>query len=147
MPILLKAFVLYGIYVNLTVGVYLEKKTILLPFITAASALVCILTNLWLIPGFGMYGAASASAAAYAVMVAGLYLVGRKHYPIPYEYVRLIKVIFVCGVLFAVRVLTDNTWPGEIALVAAYPAALWATGFFNAGEVAFAKRLLRLRGS
>lgn len=152
-PILLAAYVLYGIYVNLTVGVYLEKKTILLPFITAAAALVCILTNLWLIPEFGMYGAASASAAAYAVMVAGLYLVGRRYYPIPYEYIRLLKVIFACGVLFAVRELTASAWPGEIAwpaeiaLVAAYPVALWAIRFFNAGEVAFARRYLRLRGS
>ena len=152
-PILLAAYVLYGIYVNLTVGVYLEKKTILLPFITAASALVCILTNLWLIPEFGMYGAATASAAAYAVMVAGLYLVGRRYYPIPYEYIRLLKVVLAVGVLFAVRELTESAWPGqiawpgEIALVAAYPVALWAMRFFNAGEMAFARRYLRLRGS
>ena len=158
-PILLAAYVLYGIYVNLTVGVYLEKKTILLPFITAASALVCILTNLWLIPDFGMYGAATASAAAYAVMVAGLYLVGRRYYPIPYEYLRLLKVVFACGMLFAVRELTGSAWsgeiawlgeiawPGEIVLVAAYPLALWAMRFFNAEEMAFARRYLRLRGS
>ena len=146
-PILLAAYVLYGIYVNLTVGVYLEKKTVLLPFITATSALVCILVNLWLIPVLGMYGAATASVSAYAVMVTGLYLVGRRYYPIPYEYIRLLKVIFVCGVLFAVHVLTESTWSGEVALVAVYPVALWATGFFNAGEVAFVRRYLHLRGS
>ncbi len=146
-PILLAAYVLYGIYVNLTVGVYLEKKTVLLPFITATSALVCILVNLWLIPVLSMYGAATASVSAYAVMVTGLYLVGRRYYPIPYEYIRLLKVIFVCGVLFAVHVLTESTWSGEVALVAVYPVALWATGFFNAGEVAFVRRYLHLRGS
>lgn len=146
-PILLAAYVLYGIYVNLTVGVYLEKKTILLPFITAAAALVCILTNLWLIPGLGMLGAATASAAAYAVMVTGLYLLGRRYYPIPYEYIRLLKVILVCGVLFAVRILTESSWPWEVVLLAVYPVALAATGFFNAGEVASVRRYLRLRGS
>ncbi len=146
-PILLAAYVLYGIYVNLTVGVYLEKKTVLLPFITAASALVCILVNLWLIPVLGMYGAATASVSAYAVMVAGLYAVGRRYYPIPYEYIRLLKVIFVCGVLYTVRVVIGNTWPLEVVLIAAYPAALFATGFFNAQEVAFARRYLRLPGS
>ncbi len=146
-PILLAAYVLYGIYVNLTVGVYLEKKTVLLPFITAASALVCILVNLWLIPVLGMYGAATASVSAYAVMVTGLYLVGRRYYPIPYEYIRLLKVVFVCGVLYAVRFVIGGTWPWEVVLVAAYPAALLATGFFNAREVAFARRYLRLPGS
>ncbi len=146
-PILLAAYVLYGIYVNLTVGVYLEKKTVLLPFITAASALVCILVNLWLIPVLGMYGAATASVSAYAVMVTGLYLVGRRYYPIPYEYIRLLKVVFVCGVLYAVRFVIGGTWPWEVVLIAAYPAALLATGFFNAREVAFARRYLRLPGS
>ncbi len=146
-PILLAAYVLYGIYVNLTVGVYLEKKTVLLPFIAAASALVCILVNLWLIPVLGMYGAATASVSAYAVMVTGLYLVGRRYYPIPYEYIRLLKVVFVCGVLYAVRFVIGGTWPWEVVLVAAYPAALLATGFFNAREVAFARRYLRLPGS
>ncbi len=146
-PILLAAYILYGIYVNLTVGVYLEKKTVQLPFVTAAAALTCVLTNYWLIPGFGMYGAATASAAAYGVMVAGLYLIGRRYYPIPYEYARLLKVILVGGVLFAVRQFAEITWAGEIALVALYPAALAATGFFNAGEVAIARRYLRLRGS
>jgi len=76
-----------------------------------------------------------------------LYLVGRRYYPIPYEYIRLLKVIFVCGVLFAARVLLGGTWSWEVALIAVYPAALWATGFFNAGEVAFVRRYLRLRGS
>ena len=146
-PILLAAYVLYGIYVNLTVGVYLKKKTVLLPFITAASALVCILVNLWLIPVLGMYGAATASVSAYAVMVTGLYLVGRRYYPIPYEYIRLLKVVFVCGVLYAVRFVIGGTWPWEVVLIAAYPAALLATGFFNAREVAFARRYLRLPGS
>ncbi len=146
-PILLAAYVLYGIYVNLTVGVYLKKKTVLLPFITAASAAVCILVNLWLIPVLGMYGAATASVSAYAVMVTGLYLAGRRYYPIPYEYIRLLKVIFVCGVLYAVRFAIGGTWPWEVVLIAAYPAALLATGFFNAREVAFARRYLRLPGS
>ena len=146
-PILLAAYVLYGIYVNLTVGVYLEKKTVLLPFITAASALVCILVNLWLIPVLGMYGAATASVSAYAVMVTGLYLVGRRYYPIPYEYLRLLKVIFVCGLLYAAGFAIGGAWPWEVALIAVYPAALFATGFFNAREVAFVRRSLRLPGS
>lgn len=146
-PILLAAYVLYGIYVNLTVGIYLEKRTILLPFVTGGSALVCILVNLWLIPLFGMYGAATASVSAYAVMVIGLYWVGRKYYPIPYEYIRLLKVIFVCAGLYATHVFIGSTWLGEIVLIIAYPVTLFATGFFNAEEVAFAKRYLRLHGS
>ena len=53
-PPLLIAYILYGIYVNLTVGIYLEKKTIILPVITGTAALRCILTNLALISSLGM---------------------------------------------------------------------------------------------
>lgn len=146
-PILLVAYVLYGIYVNLTVGIYLEKRTILLPFVTGASALVCVVVNLWLIPRFGIYGAATASVSAYAVMVIGLYWVGRKYYPIPYEYIRLLKVILGCAVLYAAHMFIGSNWLWEIILLAAYPVILFASGFFNAREVAFAKRYLHLHGS
>ena len=90
---------LYGLYVNLMVGIYIEKKTTYLPLITGAAALVSVIANLVLIPGFGMYGAATASIFAYAVMVTGLYILVQRHYPIPYEGMRLIKYLILCPLL------------------------------------------------
>lgn len=143
-PPLLIAYILYGIYVNLTVGVYLEKKTIILPAITGTAALVCILTNLMLIPVYGMYGAVLASAAAYAVMVIGMYLASRRYYPVPYEYGRILKVVLVCGGIYLAGEYMDGGLFMEMGLLALYPVLLLAGRFFNAQETAFVKRRLRL---
>lgn len=148
-PMFLLAYILYGLYVNLTVGVYLEKKTTTLPIITGLAAGASVLANWLLIPEWGMQGAALASVIAYAFMVIGLYLVSRKSYPIPYEYGRILRIALVCGGLFAVGQL----WQGEdgvlvrLALIVGYPIVLGITGFFNAQEVGFVRRHLRLRES
>jgi O-antigen/teichoic acid export membrane protein len=143
-PPLLIAYILYGTYVNLTVGIYLEKKTIILPVITGAAALLCILTNLVLIPSFGMYGAVMASVVAYGVMVVGMYIVSHTYYPIPYEYMRIVKVLLVCGVVYMVRWYMEGGWLLEMGLLAMYPVLLIAIRFFNAQEVTFVKQRLRL---
>ncbi|MEE2994083.1 MAG: oligosaccharide flippase family protein [Gemmatimonadota bacterium] len=143
-PPLLIAYILYGIYVNLTVGIYLEKKTIILPVITGTAALLCILTNLALIPSFGMYGAVMASVVAYGVMVVGMYIVSHTYYPIPYEYMRIVKVLLVCGVIYMVRWYMEGGWLLEMGLLAMYPVLLIAIRFFNAQEVTFVKQRLRL---
>lgn len=143
-PPLLIAYLLYGIYVNLTVGIYLEKKTIILPVITGTAALMSFLVNLALIPSFGMYGAVIASVVAYAVMVIGMYFMSHKYYPIPYEYMRIAKVLLVCGGLYTVRWYLEGGWLLEIGLLALYPVLLVAIQFFNVQEMTFVKQRLRL---
>lgn len=145
-PLFLLAYILYGLYVNLTVGIYLEKKTTILPVITGVAALVSVAANLLLIPGFGMYGAGLASVLAYGVMAAGLYITARRHYPVPYEYGRILQMTLICGGLFAVGQLwtASGAWAARLCLVAAYPALLAITGFFNAQEVGYVKRRLGL---
>ena len=146
-PFLIIAYILYGIYVNLTVAIYLKKKTTLLPYITGTAALICILLNLWLIPKFDMYGAATASVVAYGVMVTGLYLVGRKYYPVPYEYLRLFKVALVCGGLYGIHIVINSSWLWEVILVIiGYPVILFAIRFFTGDEIAFVRRRLHLHG-
>lgn len=148
-PMFLLAYILYGLYVNLTVGVYLKKKTTTLPVITGLAAGASVLANWLLIPEWGMQGAALASVVAYGIMVVGLFLVSQKTYPIPYEYGRIIRITLVCGGLFAVGQL----WPNadgvtvRLGLIVVYPIVLGLTGFFNAQEMGFVKRHLGLRES
>jgi O-antigen/teichoic acid export membrane protein len=144
-PLFLLAYILYGLYVNLTVGIYLEKKTTVLPVITGLAAGVSIVANLAMIPSYGMYGAAAASVLAYTVMVAGLYIVAQRHYPIPYEYARILKITLLCGGLFGVGRLglAEGMWMAKLGLLAGYPVLLAATGFFNAQERGYVKRRLR----
>lgn len=142
-PLILLSYVLYGLYVNLIVGVYLEQKTTYLPLITGAAALVNIASNLVLIPLFGMYGAASSTVLAYAVMAAGLYRVTQRYYPIQYEGFRILKVCGVCGLLFVAGRLDvgDSAWLYRLGLLVCYPVLLAAVRFLNAQEIQGLKKL------
>ena len=78
------------------------------------------------------------------VMGVGMYIVSHTYYPIPYEYMRIVKVLLVCGVVYMVRWYMEGGWLLEMGLLAMYPVLLIAIRFFNAQEVTFVKQRLRL---
>jgi O-antigen/teichoic acid export membrane protein len=85
-PLILLSYMFYGIYVNLTVGIYIEKKTKWMGLFTGLAAMTNIGCNLILMPRYGMMGAAVAAVLAYLVMMLSIYFVTRKIYRIDYEF-------------------------------------------------------------
>ncbi|MBI3112319.1 MAG: flippase [Ignavibacteriales bacterium] len=100
-PIILLSYVFTGAYVNFVVGIYLEKKTKVLPYVTGAGAIVNVLVNFWSIPRYGMMGAAFATLASYVVMAAGMYIASQQVYPMRYEWSRILRLAAVAAVVFA----------------------------------------------
>ena len=98
-PIVLLGYLFNGIYVNLMAGIYIEKKTSHLPYITGIGAAINVIINLVLIPKYGMFGAAWATFFAYGGMAIAIYLVSQKFYPVKYELARLAKIGFVLGIV------------------------------------------------
>lgn len=147
-PVVLLSYITYGFYVNMMVGVYLEKKTGQLPFITGAAALVKIGSSLVLIPVLGMYGAACTTVLAYMVMVGGLYRVIRRYYPIRYEWGRILKICGVCGGLFLAGTLDMGAHARlyKLALLIGYPFALLLVQFFDPQEVGVMRRMAFRKG-
>jgi O-antigen/teichoic acid export membrane protein len=91
-PVILLAYLFNGLYVVFTAGIYIKEKSIYVPLITGAGAIVNILFNFLLIPSIGMMGAAIALLASYIVMALGLYFVTQKFYKIFYERK---KIVFI----------------------------------------------------
>lgn len=100
-PIVLLGYLFNGIYVNLIVGIYIEKKTKYLPYITGLGAISNIIGNYALIPMFGMYGSAWATFISYLVMAVSLFVIVQRIYPIKYEYKKLILIGIATAVCFA----------------------------------------------
>lgn len=148
-PVVLLGYLLNGVYVNLMAGVYIEKRTGVLPWVTGAGALANIVVNLALIPPMGMMGAAVATLVAYAVMAGGLWLVVRRFYPVAYEWGRLLRVLAAMGVVLGAWVLwpdppAGGTWLGiRVGLILAYPLALVLLGVVGRNELAALSRLRR----
>jgi len=93
-PVVMLSYIFYGLYVNFIVGIYIEKKSAYLPYITVISALVNIGLNFIFIPKIGIMGAALSTAVSYFVMALLIFIVLQKIYPIKYEYLRILKIIF-----------------------------------------------------
>ncbi len=97
-PIVLIAYMFAGAYSNFIVGIYLEKKTIYVPLVTSAGAVINVIANLFLIPRFGILGAALATLISYVAMASGMYIVSQKMYFVPYEW-RRVTMIFIVGLI------------------------------------------------
>jgi O-antigen/teichoic acid export membrane protein len=117
-------------------------------FPAAIGALVAnVVLNLILVPPLGIVGAGLALVASYLLGLGLMYAFTQRLFPVPYEWGRLLRVVLTVAVLvgFAELVVPTDGLDGLLlraALLAAYPLALLATGFFTAGE---RRWLVRLR--
>ena len=93
-PIILLASFCLGIYHNLSVWYKVTDKTRYGALISIIGAAITIIINVLLIPKLGYYASAMATLLAYASMMILSYKLGKKYYPIPYNFR---KIIFYLG--------------------------------------------------
>jgi O-antigen/teichoic acid export membrane protein len=143
-PVILLAYVFMGVSSNLVAGIYIEKQTKKLPLATFIGAAVSILVNLALIPSMGIMGAAIATLLSYAAMAVAIYFIGRKVYPIEYEWGRLGKIALSSAIVYACFTfihppMFELAW--KVGLVVLFGVMMYVMKFFNASEVASMMRL------
>jgi O-antigen/teichoic acid export membrane protein len=116
-------------------------------FPAAIGALVVnVALNLILVPPLGIVGAGLALALSYLVGLGLMYAFTQRLFPVPYEWGRLLRVVLTVTVLVGLAELLVPTDGIDglllrIALFAAYPLALFATGFFTPEERGWLARL------
>jgi O-antigen/teichoic acid export membrane protein len=101
-PIILLAYIFHGLYINFIAGIYLEEKTKYLPIITGIGALINIVSNIILVPIYGIFGGAISTLLSYIFMAVGIFYVSQKFYKINYEYNVIYKVL---SIIFTVAIL------------------------------------------
>lgn len=100
-PIILIAFVFFGIFVNLSVWYKLNDITKYAVYLTLAGTAVTLFINLKFVPVYGYIASAWGHFAAYLVMIILSYLLGRKHYPVPYNVLKIGIYFLIALVIFA----------------------------------------------
>ena len=133
------AVTLYALYLVLVVILGRTGRTEF-NFPAAIGALVAnVALNLALVPAMGITGAGLALVLSYLVVLGLMYGFTQRLFPVPYEWGRLLRVVLTVAVLVGLAELVVPTSGAgglliRAALFAAYPLALFTTGFFSEGE-------------
>ena len=133
------AVTLYALYLVLVVILGRTGRTEFnLP--AAIGALVAnVALNLALIPPLGIVGAGLALVGSYLVVLGLMYVFTQRLFPVPYEWGRLLRIVLIVAALVGIAELLVPTSGADglllrAALFAAYPLALFASGFFSDEE-------------
>ena len=119
-PILLLANVFLGIYYNQSIWYKLSGKTKFGAYITIGGALITVAVNLIFIPEYGFMASAWATLLVYFLQMVFSYLLGQRHFPIPYNlkkfsvYIGLALVLYFMGskietASFAIQFVLQNS--------------------------------------
>jgi len=114
-----------------------------------SGALVCMACYLVLIPRYGAWGAAVATAITFFVVLLVAFAMARQLMPLPLEFDRLAKLGALALALGVIPVKLANAplasqITGAFAVALLYPSVLWLTGFFSAEDALHGKRLWRM---
>jgi len=102
-PLLALGNIFLGIYYNLSVWYKLTDKNKYGAMITIGGAIITIVLNILLIPIWHYTGAALATFTCYLFMMVSSYLLGQKHYPVPYAVKKLLSYIVLVVLIYLVH--------------------------------------------
>lgn len=142
-PLLVFAFALYAGYTVLAIGSGRARRTQFNWIVTGVGAGTSIALNFWLIPPFGMVGAAISMVISYVVLFIGMTLYAQRVYPVPYQWRRVVTAVGAAvGLTVASRAAHLGLAPSAL-LVLAYPLVLAGLGFYLPAERMRLARVVR----
>jgi O-antigen/teichoic acid export membrane protein len=140
------AVTLYALYLVLVVILGRTGRTEFNLPAAIGALVVNVVLNLLLVPPLGIVGAGLALVASYVVVLGLMWVFTQRLFPVPYEWGRLLRIVLTVAALVGLAELLVPTEGAtglllRVALFAAYPLLLLATGFFTPGERVWLGRL------
>lgn len=113
-PLLALGNIFLGVYYNLSIWYKLTNRNMMGAGITIAGAVITIGLNILLIPSMHYFGAAIATFCCYLFMMITSYVLGQKHYPVPYARKKLLAYIALVVLLYGAHrgmvYVWDSRW-------------------------------------
>jgi len=151
-PIVAVGLAFQGVYLLTSIGLNLTSRTMFYPVATFAAMAVGLGSAVWLMPAYGIQGAAVAFALSYVTQAVVAFALAQRLYPMSYEWGRLLRLVVAAAVavtvaLWAVPPVAPVAGlalrPFVVVLV--YGAILWSTGFLRPTERAFLVEIVERR--
>jgi O-antigen/teichoic acid export membrane protein len=141
-PALAYSSVFFAGFIVVTIATGRSRQTQFNWIAATAGAVLNFTLNLWLIPAYGMLGAAYATLAAYILLMLLRTWNAQHVYPVPYQWRRVVVLLLAAGLVTGIGEALPHSLPLAFALTAAYPLLLAALGFYLPAERARLRRLL-----
>ncbi len=137
----------YAAYTVIAIGSGRARRTQLNWVVSGFAAAINVALNVILIPRYGMIGAAISTLAAYVALFGGMYVYAQRVYPVSYQRRRVLTAAAAAVALTIAARALDVPLGVAILLIAAYPGALLALGFFLPAERRRLRSLVLPRGA
>lgn len=140
-PVVSFALVFDGMGFMFNIGALFSKKTLLRTASVSVAAIVNLALNFWLIPKYGMMGAAWATFIGFLVQMTTTLILSLYVYHVPYRYDHLLAIVGAAlGVYFAsTLIVTHSVWAAialKLPLMLVFPVVLLASGLFYPKDLA-----------
>lgn len=139
-PILALGNIFLGIYYNLSIWYKLTHKNLTGAAITLIGAAITIVLNITLIPKYHYLGAAIATFCCYLYMMVASYVLGQKHFPVPYARKKLIAYLVIIVSIYAAHrallLIWDNRWYNLATATLLLLSFTWFIGKIERKELA-----------
>jgi len=139
-PLIVLAYVIYGVSMISSLGMYLTGKNHFVALITIFCAGLNIALNFWLIPKYGMMGAAANTAISFAILDVLSNIASWRYYKIPFEHFKILR-LFLFSILFFAFVGLFNGLKFESRLflkilsVISFPLLVTILKYFSRDEI------------
>jgi len=143
-PALAYSSVFFAGFIVVTIAIGRTRQTQFNWIATVAAATLNFSLNFWLIPAYGMLGAAYATLAAYVLLMLVRTWNAQQVYPVPYQWRRIAILLLAAGALTGLGEALHHSLVLAFGLTAAYPLLLLLLGFYLPAERARLRRLLPL---
>jgi O-antigen/teichoic acid export membrane protein len=118
-PFIVLAYVIYGTSMISSLGMILTGNNFFVAFITLFCASLNIGLNFWLIPEYGMMGAAINTVVAFFILDFLSNVASNRYYKIPYEYLKILTLFLIC-----ITFILAGTLSNEFDLITRVPIKL-----------------------
>jgi O-antigen/teichoic acid export membrane protein len=139
-PIIVLAYVFYGIGYFVQSGMFLATKTSLLGLVSICAAVLNLGLNYVLILHFGVFGAAWATLLSFIAIAAGSYLVSQRVMPLPLDIKRVAMVVLlgIAGYLLCRWASPESLGAALLTkafVLAVFPFLLWKMRILSPAEL------------
>lgn len=145
-PYIILAYIFSGARNVVSMGLNLKRKTKYSAYSTIGAAILNIGLNFIFIPKYKMMGAAVATIISFVTLYFATYFIANRFYKIPYENLKLLKMLILAVALFFLSTLLANLQilPRillKILILISFPIILYFLKFYEEIEVKTIKKI------